>query len=555
MACLTMASAGQNIAPAAQPGVIQMAQRTAEPGAPFPQRIRVPEFPDGVAWVNTKRPLQLKDLRGKFVLLDFWTYCCINCHHVFPELKKLEKAYPKQLVVIGVHTAKFETEKNTQNIKQAILRHQIEHPVVNDAEQKIWTRFAIRAWPSIVLIDPEGYVVGHASGEFKFETLDRVLKKAIPHYRRKGSLDEKALQLVVPIDEGKATPLRFPGKVLADEEGGRLFIADTGHNRIVVASLDGKLIDVIGTGKSGRKNGAFDVASFNQPQGMALAADSLYVADTENHSIRKVGLKSKLVSTIAGTGVKGDTAWPGMTRGRTPRRFVGRPSATALNSPWALWIHKEDLYIAMAGPHQIWRMPLSGKEIGPYAGNGREDIVDGPLLPKTPYQTGFASFAQPSGLASDEQWLYVADSEGSSIRAVPFDPRKEVKTVVGTANLRAGRLFAFGDTDGKGGQVRLQHVLGIVHHQGKLYIADTYNNKIKQIDLETTTCRTIAGTGQPGGDDRPAAFDEPAGITYANGRLYVADTNNHLVRTVDLTAENRVGTLRIDGLKGVKSGE
>jgi DNA-binding beta-propeller fold protein YncE len=214
-----------------------------------------------------------------------------------------------------------------------------------------------------------------------------------------------------------------------------------------------------------------------------------------------------------------------------------------------LWIHDGDLYIAMAGPHQIWKMRLDGLGIGVYAGNGREDIVDGPLVPHKPYQLGYSSFAQPSGLASDGEWLYVADSEGSSIRAVPLDPRQRVRTVVGTAHLTVGRLFAFGDVDGKGPQVRLQHPLGLVYCRGKLYVADTYNNKIKMIDPDGGTSQTIAGTGEPGRSDEPARFDEPAGLSAAAGKLYVADTNNHLVRVIDLDRGNRVSTLTIRGLR------
>jgi sugar lactone lactonase YvrE len=197
----------------------------------------------------------------------------------------------------------------------------------------------------------------------------------------------------------------------------------------------------------------------------------------------------------------------------------------------------------MAGPHQIWKMPLDESEIGPYAGNGREDISDGRLLPRIPYQRGSSSFAQPSGLAGDKNWLYVADSEGSAIRAVPFDPSKEVETIVGTQ----GSLFTFGDVDGGAGDARLQHALGIVYHEGVLYVADTYNNKIKVIDPKARTSRTLVGTGKPGKTDSPAAFDEPAGISYAAGKLYVADTNNHLIRTVDLKTRV-VKTLTIDGL-------
>jgi hypothetical protein len=267
-----------------------------------------------------------------------------------------------------------------------------------------------------------------------------------------------------------------------------------------------------------------------------------------------VDLKKKRVRTIAGTGKQGH-GWPGMEDfagtlpTRAKHRWVGPPLKTALNSPWALWVHQRDLYIAMAGPHQIWKMPLGRmSEIGPYAGNGREDIVDGPLLPTQPFEPGYSSFAQPSGLASDGKVLYVADSEGSSIRAVPLEDGN-VTTIVGTAWLPVQRLFTFGDVDGQGTQVRLQHALDVLFHDGLLYVADTYNNKIKVIDPKQATSRTLVGSGKPGAEDSPPAFDEPAGLAYAAGKLYVADTNNHAIRTIDLVNNNQVATLAIKGLE------
>jgi hypothetical protein len=212
-----------------------------------------------------------------------------------------------------------------------------------------------------------------------------------------------------------------------------------------------------------------------------------------------------------------------------------------------VWVHANDVYIAMAGPHQIWKMALDGSEIGPYAGNGREDIVDGPLLPPTSYESGYASFAQPSGLTSDGQQLFVADSEGSTVRAVPFDPSGNAQTLVG----RTGTLFDFGDMDGRGSDVRLQHPLDVAWADGKLYVADTYNNKIKAIDVDERSCRRIAGTGRPGntdGDGASATFNEPGGISAAGGKLYVADTNNHSIRVIELAAPFRVTTLKIEGL-------
>jgi thiol-disulfide isomerase/thioredoxin len=525
---------------------------TEDPEHPFPRQIRMPEFPRDMEWLNTK-PLKLKDVKGKFVLLDFWTYCCINCIHILPELKKLEHTFPNELVVIGVHSAKFDTEKDTDNIREAILRYEIEHPVVNDSEHGIWEMLGVSSWPTLLMIDPAGNLVWGTSGEFKAEDVEKVLKRGIAYYRKKELLSDEPLTFELEATKQPATPLRFPGKVLADEAGARLFISDSNHNRIVVTGLDGKLLDVIGGGTIGSDDGGYTRATFHHAQGMALAGDKLYVADTENHLLRQVDLTKKQVRTIAGVGIQARSPWPGAEEASTvdelPERFVGKPLETALNSPWDLWIHKQDLYIAMAGPHQIWKMPLKENEIGPYAGNAREDIVDGPLLPKVPYQRGYASFAQPSGLSSDGTWLYVADSEGSSVRTVPFDADREVKTLTGSAHLPSGRLFAFGDRDGDPSTAKLQHALGVCYVDGKVYVTDTYNNKLKVVDAKSGDTKTLAGLGQkhPGKSDEEGTFDEPAGVSHAKGVLYIADTNNHLIRTYDLSTK-RVGTFTIDGL-------
>ncbi|PHR98261.1 MAG: hypothetical protein COA78_26395 [Blastopirellula sp.] len=541
--------------PAVQPAVEAGEENAAVEAKlphPFPRVIPAPEFPTDMPWLNTAGPLRMKDLKGKYVLLDFWTYCCINCIHILPELKKLEHQFPNELVVIGVHSAKFETEEDTKNISEAILRYEIEHPVVNDAQHRIWNSFYVRSWPTMYLIDPEGNVVYGQSGEFKATDIAAVINNATPYYEQQKTLDRTPIRFDLLAYSQEPTPLRFPGKVLADEATNRLYIADSNHNRIVISDLNGKLIETIGSGAIGSKDGDYATAKFHHLQGMALDGNTLYVADTENHMLRKVDLKSKQVSTIAGIGEQGRNAWPGLPeagalRSEIPDRFVGIPHETAINSPWALWVKGDNLYIAMAGPHQIWKMKLDGTEIGPYAGNGREDIVDGPLLPSEPYQLGYSSFAQPSGLTSDGTWIYVADSEGSSIRAVPFDEKQQVKTVTGSAHLPGGRLFAFGDKDGNATEARLQHALGVVYVDGKIYTTDTYNNKIREVDAKTGDVKTIAGTGEPGHDDKASTFDEPAGISHAKGTLYIADTNNHLIRTLDIKT-GKVGTLEISGL-------
>jgi DNA-binding beta-propeller fold protein YncE len=518
---------------------------------PFPRQVETPEFSKQLVWLNTE-PLTKADLKGKFVLFDFWTYCCINCIHILPELKKLEQTFPNNLVVIGVHSAKFQTEKDTDNIRNAVMRYEIEHPVINDADHSMWNAWGINSWPSIILIDPEGNAVWGRSGEFKAPQVEQIITTALPYYRQKKVLNEKPLTFALEAAKAAPTPLRFPGKILADEKGNRLFISDTNHNRIVITDLDGKFIEAIGSGEIGKNDGDFQTATFNKPQGTALAGETLYVADNENHMLRKVDLTAKRVQTIAGTGEQASNPFPGFQPGgpAVRKRWVGPPATTELTSPWALWVHQQDLFIAMAGSHQIWKMPLDESEIGPYAGSALEDIVDGALLPREPFTGGSSAFAQPSGLSSDGTWLFVADSEGSSVRKVPLKKGTlEVGTVVGSDHLARGqRLFAFGDKDGPKAVAKLQHCLDVDFLDGNIYVADTYNNKIKVVHAKTGETKTLAGTGKPGSGDSPAEFHEPEGLTHAKGKLYVADTNNHLIRTIDV-ATGKVNTLKLEGLE------
>ncbi len=500
---------------------------------PFPNRFKLSgdELSGGVEWLNTSGEIELKDLRGKVVLLDFWTFCCINCMHILPDLKFLEHKYPKELIVIGVHSAKFDNEKDSENIRRAAMRYEIEHPIVNDAEMKIWRSFGVRAWPTIGLIDPEGYFCGVASGEGNRELLDEVIAKLIAYHRAKGTLDETPVQFDLERSRVKPGPLRFPGKVLADEASNRLFITDSNHNRIVVTSLEGKLLDVIGSGAAGTSDGDFKKATFFRPQGTALVGDNLYVADTENHMLRVVDLKAKKVTTLAGTGKQAQFR----DRGGLLRK-------TALNSPWAISHIDGTLYIAMAGPHQLFSHEIGSDEITVFAGSGREDILNGPLSE--------SAFAQPSGISvGNGKTLFVADSEGSSIRKVTLGSKGEVTTVAGASDLPQGQtLFAFGDIDEVGGKARFQHPLDVLFHEGSLFVADSYNHKVKRVDLTNRKVTTLLGTGKSGASLDPVKLSEPAGLSAVKNKLFIADTNNHRILVATLPS-GEVSELKIDGLQ------
>lgn len=486
--------------------------------------MKAPDFDGGIGWLNTDHPLHIKDLKGKVVLLDFWTFCCINCMHIIPDLKKLEAKYPHELVVVGVHSAKFDNEKDSNNIREAILRYGIEHPVVNDANFKIWKAYTVNSWPTLVLIDPEGRIIGTVPGEGNYDAIDTSIQKLIEEFEKKGKIDRKPIHFALEKNKLAATPLSFPGKIAADDKSKRLFIADSDHNRIVVTDPDGKVLHVIGSGKQGLQDANFASASFHHPQGLFVSGNKVYVADTENHAIRQIDLETKEVTTIAGNGRQSEFGGGG-----------GSAQGVSLNSPWDLLLLNNKLYIAMAGPHQLWVMDMATGIIHPYAGNGRENIVDGPLKD--------ASLAQPSGITTNGDKLFFVDSEVSAVRSAELKPDGHVNTIIGEG------LFEFGDKDGIGQEARLQHPLGIAWHGGKLFVADSYNHKIKIIDPITKSASTFLGNAKAGMRDGYAPqFSEPAGLAFLGDKLYIADTNNNAIRVVDLV-EKKVSTLTLDGLK------
>ncbi len=479
-------------------------------------KIRAPEFPAGLVWLNTGRRLSLDELRGRVVLLDFWTYCCINCMHVIPDLQYLEKKYAgKPFVVIGVHSAKFTNEKDAANVQQAVWRYEVEHPVVVDSDFAVWQAYAVRAWPTLVLIDAEGYLLGIFSGEGNREIIENYIDVTLEIFGQEGKLSTAPLTLHAEESNLAKSFLSFPGKITAHQESRRLAVADTNHHRIVIFTPNGKVVDIIGSGMAGHDDGDFETARFFHPQGMAWHENDLIVCDTDNHLLRRVDFGSRSVITIAGTGEQARHGQKG-----------GAGQKASLNSPWDIHIIRNSAYIAMTGPHQIWTIDLKTNRIEPFAGSGHEARRDGALRD--------AAFAQPSGITGNADHLFVADSEISSIRQIDLRHEK-VGTIVG------GDLFQFGDRDGTGDNVRLQHPLGVLYYEGKLLVADTYNHKIKIVDPERRLSTSFLGTGKPGKADGLAAeFFEPSGLAVLGHELFIADTNNHVIRVVNLpTAEVR----------------
>ncbi|XP_076855410.1 NHL repeat-containing protein 2 [Brachyhypopomus gauderio] len=511
--------------------------------------LTIPDFEEGLEWLNTEGPLSLQEeLSGKVVVLDFFTYCCINCMHLLPDLHQLEQRHTVKdgLVVVGVHSAKFPNEKVLQNISSAVLRYSITHPVVNDRDARLWQELEVACWPTLVLLGPRGNLLFSFVGEGHRERLFLFVATALEHYGQQGLLRDHAVGVKLLRDSLPPSILSFPGKVAVDPHSKKLAIADTGHHRVLVVSSTGQVLHCVGGPKSGRRDGDLSEALFSSPQGVSMKGDTVYVADTENHLIRKIDLSERRVTTVAGTGVQG-----------TDKEGGAKGLEQPISSPWdvalgtAGGVEDNVLWIAMAGTHQIWALFLEDGKLPKgsehqrgvcvrFAGSGSEENRNNAY----PHKAGLA---QPSGLAvaPDPPWscLFIADSESSTVRSLALNDGA-VRHVVG-GERDPLNLFAFGDVDGKGVDAKLQHPLGVGWDAagGVLYVADSYNHKVKAVEPKSKQCKTLAGTGQPGDDFgtgfTQCSFNEPGGLSVAEGGklLYVADTNNHRIKVLDLETQ------------------
>ena len=464
-------------------------------------RVRAPEL-RGRGWLNTDRDLTLADLRGRFVLLDFWAFCCINCLHVLDELRPLEEKYDGELVVVGVHSPKFVHEADPEALRAAVERYQVAHPVLDDPDLVTWQAYTARAWPTLVLVDPEGYVVAQYAGEGHAHAIDALLAELRPSYVDRGTLQPGDSPYVAP--EPPSGDLRFPAKAVR-LPAGTFLVADAGHHSVVELAEDAEtVVRRIGTGERGLVDGA--EARFNEPNGLCLlpedvAAEVGYdvvVADTVNHALRGVALATGEVTTLAGDG---------------RQLMQGDREPGALSSPWDVTWWGDRVWVAMAGVHQLWTFDPRTGIADPAGGTTNEGLLDGPLAQ--------AWFAQTSGLAAAGDRLWLADSETSSVRYVEDGA---VHTVVGTG------LFDFGFQDGEAEQAMLQHPLGVTAlPDGSVAVCDTYNGAVRRIAHGAVT--TLA-TG----------LAEPSGAVVDGDHLVVVESAAHRLTRVSLA-----GVVAADG--------
>lgn len=364
------------------------------------------------------------------------------------------------------------------------------------------------AWPTLVAIDAAGKVVGSHAGEFTSEMLVPFIEQLLAKAKAEGISNDQALYFKPDAPTIASGALRYPGKITID--GKRMAIADSGNNRVLIGSLDdaGQLFTTekpIGGHIAGFKDG--QEPRFRSPQGLAFGNDVLYVADAGNHSIRAIGLESGEVTTLAGIGRQ--------------MRTRGDQRAGAMSSPWDVALARGTLYVAMAGSHQLWSVNVTSGQSRVHCGTGGEDIRDG--------DHASALLAQPMGISIGGERLYFADSESSAIRWADVTESGSVGTIVGTG------LFDFGDVDGSGDDARLQHPQGVAWHaNGKLLVADSYNDSLKWVDVLSRESTTWV-----------KGLHEPAGVCIGERYAYVADTNAHRIATVHLGTGD-VGELRIE---------
>ncbi|CAB3231248.1 unnamed protein product [Arctia plantaginis] len=547
----------------------------------------IEDFKKNLEWVNVSEPISLSQhCTEKVVILDFWTYCCINCYHVLPDLEHIEKLHKvgNGLVVIGVHCAKFANEKNSANVLAAVQRYNIHHPVVNDADSCMWDALGIRCWPTLLILGPGNKPLFILTGEGHRQELVSYVGATLAYFGSRISVSELPICPAKHLKAKEEELLYFPSKIALNpfyrgrSEEAFLAISDTGHNRILLTDCSGIVLRIIGGPDAGFKDGKLNEAQFNSPQGVCwLSSNVLAVCDTNNHAVRAIHLDEGTVEILAGTGEQA-------AHGDLGGKCLG---VQPLASPWDLLLYttpdmdmsvrpllppppppptagqtvpdkdvealeevkereKKDekrrvLLIACAGSHQIWALFLDTTIWWKYktytegtcaciAGSGAEAARNS-AYPNT------AAFAQPSGLTlrtGNNPEIFIADSESSSIRRLAL-ATGQVSTLCG-GDRNPLNLFAFGDIDDTGIDAKLQHPLGVAYCESSktLYVADTYNHKIKKVEVGPQKVTSLNPTMIESTD--PAKFNEPSGlsITQDGKYLYIADTNNHCIKILNL---------------------
>ncbi len=434
-------------------------------------RIAAPELPE-LEWVNTDDPPALEQLRGRVTLLYFWTFDCVNCINALPDVRYLENKYHDGLSVIGVHTPKYAAQRSVASVLKAVNRNHVRYAVANDPGFTLWQAYGVQSWPTLAVIDAQGQLAALLPGEGRRQEADTLIAHLLDEA---AASDLRVYESGVSVARHEArTPLSFPGKLLVTDSA--LWIADSGHNRILECDHEGRILRQIGSGNPGYWDGR--------------GADGVRLLNAE-------------VETLVGTG----------ELGRDIPHDYSQPTKVAMSAPMDVAAIGDYLYIAVSGQNQIWQLDLNANQLSVLAGNGQLALTDGEGM--------LAGFAQPGSLSVIGQQLAIADTASSSIRLLRLLD-KRVTTLIGAG------LYDFGDVNGKRDVARLQHPMAVAADpRGLIFVADTYNGKIKALNMRSGEVRTL---------NMPYRFEEPSGLSLAAGALWIANTNAHEIVRVDLSS-------------------
>ncbi len=464
-----------------------------------------PDLLPSLHWLNAE-PQTLAQHRGRVLALVFWNASSAYCHNLLDELMRLQARFPLGLSMIGIHQPKFDSELDGRLVLKAANRLGLPFPVANDRAWATWQHYGIQSWPSVALVDTRGRLRQVLAGDHQGGALDAAIA---------GLIDEVggAVMAAGPVRRSGAEPrlpLAFPSGLAVGEN--HLYVADTGHHRILECTHSGRVLREFGTGHGDMVDGPPGDAAFRNPRGLCLVRESLYVADTGNHALRRIRLLDGAVETVLGTGR------PGQVREGAHEAGAQLP----LNQPWDVIGTLDRLFIAMAGSNQVWEYDLGQAKLKLLAGSGELGILDGPVRN--------AMFAHPAGLAQVQQTLYVADSATSAIRAIQVT-QGQVQTLVGQG------LYDFGEQDGQRRDARLQLPLALALDPSSplLWVVDSYNGSLRRLRL---------GGGEMTTHDLPQPLDQPAALAAGAGSLWIANSGAHEVLRYDL-GSGKLGRLPI----------
>lgn len=454
------------------------------------------ELPKTLQWLNTPAS-SLHEQRGRVVALAFVNAASAWSWQRLRDLAQLHTRYPGRLQPIAIHVPRFDCERDPQQVLKQLRRQGVSFPIVHDPDWHAWQRFGVDAWPTVLLIDANGQVRERVTGLDSMAELERPLAALCDALPMPTDEDSRAL---VETSPEPRLPLRFPVGLVATPD--RLYVADSGHHRVLECNHGGRVLRQFGMGTADFVDGDLEQAAFRRPQGLSLVRDVLYVADAGNHALRRIMLRSGRVDTVCGNGRAGEPV----------EGVVANARDVALNQPQSVFATDSEVHLALAGDNRIWTYGLGRGELSCRAGSGQLEVRDG--------SGSMAAFAQPVALAAVQQMLYVCDALGSAVRSLQLR-NNVVQTLVGQGP------WDFGDADGRRENARLQNpqAIALSPDSPLLWIADTGNGTLRTLRL---------GGGEVATVPLSRRLQGVSGLSIAAGAVWIAETDAHAVLRYDL---------------------